>query len=88
MKLEVGQFFKINGKEYGLLDIIDFENVQYYLFSIKSNGKLDYKFYTIDYYDNEKFELNTIKDEELKMKLLEIAESRIDLEEVLYSSEN
>ena len=76
--LEIGQFFKKNGMEYGYLDKINHNGVDYLFFSIEKNGKLEYRFY-IDSEQNENgnYNLKPVEDMNLFNELMEIEEEKM-----------
>ncbi len=74
--LEVGQIYKKNGYTYCLIDIINYENKKYGLFSLESN-KIAYIFYEI-FETNNGYSLKRVNDEQLNFKLLEIIEKEED----------
>ena len=67
MKLEVGQIFNKNGKEYCVLELLSFNNKEYVLFSVEST-KLDYLFYEI-ISQHDDYRLNLVTD---NMELYEL----------------
>lgn len=76
--LEIGQFFKKGDVEYGFLDSIQYEGVNYLYFSIEENKKVDYKFYTVKSFSEEKgYDLEPVMDEDLNMILFDIEYKRI-----------
>lgn len=74
--LEIGQIFEKNNYEFCLIDIVNYENKKYGLFSLESN-KLSYVFYEILESENS-YNLLKVNDEQLNFKLLEIFENRED----------
>ena len=71
--LEVGNFFKKGNKEYGVLDIIQYQGQEYYYFSVEENNKLDYNFYILkSYNENSGYDFELVNDKMLYMKLFDI----------------
>ena len=79
--IQVGQFFKKGNKEYGLLDVIEYNNQNYFYFSVEENGKVDYEFYILKSFDkNEGYDFGLVEDKNLFNELFAIEVERIKAE--------
>ena len=76
--LEVGQFIKIDGIEYGILDNFKHNEIDYWFLSVLEDGNLDYRFYTVNSSSEEEgYDLELVLDDNLNNILMEIEEDRI-----------
>ena len=72
---EVGKVFKKNGKDYCVLDILDYNYKKYLLLSEKGE-KISFDFYEITMPDNNNYELVMVNDANLNNSLFELFENR------------
>ena len=85
--LKEGQFFVKNGKTYGVLDLLKYNNGDYVFMSIESGKEIDYKFYSIKYDETKKdYNLALVENQDVLFELMHIEEDilkRLDIVDII-----